>query len=446
MDDRFPRWFRGAFRCSVCLFAGTVSLFNGATIGATSYTASAGGNWGDSSIWGGSGFPNAAGDTASVNFGTNHILADSAGLDASFTLAAYNNGSGGQGNSNTISNVTNGVGVLIMDNGLGTASMTSSKTNSRAFNVNVGIQLNSNFSIGAKASVMMNFTKGISSGAEQITGIEITANTGTAGTGTVTLSGVASSYIGNTQIDGNTTGNTGAGRLRIGLNDALPTGTVLTVNGSTSTTTATAAGGRFDLNGFNQTVAGLSGGGGTALGTVTNLGTGTTTKTFTVNNAANYDFSGQIINGTTALVAFTKSGAGVQILSGVNTYTGATTITNGVLEIGSAGTINNTASIALNGGTLRYNSSTAYSGGAITNTGGTISGTGDINAVVNLDSLADKLAPGNSPGIQEYVPAQNWSSFTYLWELNSFTDTTAGTDYDQIQATGGLNLSGGANA
>ena len=74
----------------------------------------------------------------------------------------------------------------------------------------------------------------------------------------------------------------------------------------------------------------------------------------------------------------------------------------------------------------------------------------DLDAVVNnldnLDNLGDTLAPGNSPGIQTFSPAQTWSSFSYDWEVNNFTGTTAGSDFDQIGLSSTLNLSGGSGS
>jgi hypothetical protein len=69
-----------------------------------------------------------------------------------------------------------------------------------------------------------------------------------------------------------------------------------------------------------------------------------------------------------------------------------------------------------------------------------LGGTGTINSAVALNSLNDVLSPGNSPGIQSFTPNQTWSSFTYDWELNNFTGTTAGTAFDQISIAGSLDL------
>jgi autotransporter-associated beta strand protein len=71
-------------------------------------------------------------------------------------------------------------------------------------------------------------------------------------------------------------------------------------------------------------------GGGTVTASNT---TGTTsTGTLTVNNGNGAEFSGNISQGGTGVIAFTKSGAGSQTLSGTNSYTGKTTISGGMLR------------------------------------------------------------------------------------------------------------------
>jgi len=156
------------------------------------------------------------------------------------------------------------------------------------------------------------------------------------------------------------------------------------------------------------------------------------------------DFSGAAISGTGS---FTQAGAGTTTLTAANDYTGATFISGGTLALSGSGTINTTTSLSIaSGTTFRYNSSVAYSGGTINNNGGTISGTGTIGVAVTLNSTGDKLAPGNSPGVQNYSVSQTWNSFTYEWETNNFTGTTAGTDFDQIAIAGSLDLTGGSGS
>jgi autotransporter-associated beta strand protein len=155
--------------------------------------------------------------------------------------------------------------------------------------------------------------------------------------------------------------------------------------------------------------------------------------------------------GTTNLV---KNGSGTNILKAANTYTGATTVNEGILNIAGTGSINTSSGISVAAGAkFVYNSSTALSVAPTLNGTGTsasnravLGGTGTVGTSVTLDNLGDVLSPGNSPGIQNYTPAQSWSSFSYDWEVNNFTGTTAGTAFDQIGVGGTLNLSGGSGS
>lgn len=81
----------------------------------------------------------------------------------------------------------------------------------------------------------------------------------------------------------------------------------------------------------SATVHSLAGGGAISASNTT---TGTPTGTLTVANGNGAQFSGNISQGGTGIIAFTKSGTGTQTLSGTNTYTGKTTISTsgGVLK------------------------------------------------------------------------------------------------------------------
>jgi autotransporter-associated beta strand protein len=166
-------------------------------------------------------------------------------------------------------------------------------------------------------------------------------------------------------------------------------------------------------------------------------------------NSGTTTFSGVISNGPgTGALSLAKTGGSTQILSGVNIYTGATTVTSGTLEISGSGSINSTTSLTVaTAAKLVYNSSTALnigpslSGNGLANRA-MLGGTGPINASVILDNVGDVLSPGNSPGTQSYAVGQSWASFSYDWETNNFPGTIAGMDFDQIGITGELNLSG----
>lgn len=121
------------------------------------------------------------------------------------------------------------------------------------------------------------------------------------GTGTMTLSGL-STYTGATEVQ--------AGELRLGGDNRLAAATVARVQSS----------GRFGLNGFQQTVAGIEGSGVIAMGS----------GSLTTGAATNHTFSGSI----TGTGGYTHQGPGTQVLSGQNTYTGLTMVSGGTLALG----------------------------------------------------------------------------------------------------------------
>ena len=133
------------------------------------------------------------------------------------------------------------------------------------------------------------------------------------GAGVLTLSGT-NTYTGATSIL--------AGTLQAG---AAGGGSVFGVNSAISL--ADAAGVVLDLNGFNQTVGSLAGGGSTG-GQVT---LGSATLTLGGSNAP-ATFAGIISGAGGALI---KTGTGTLNLSGANSYTGLTTVSAGVLVVGS---------------------------------------------------------------------------------------------------------------
>ncbi len=193
-------------------------------------------------------------------------------------------------------------------------------------------------------------------------GLELQGNGGsTSGYLRTTLAGTLN-YAGPTYLS-----NTS--NLRVALNaTTLPAGTVLNFRPSTTAVTA-----QFDLNGNNQTVAGLQSLG-TSTGPTQVINSSATASVFTVNNTANNVFSGNLgtvgalnpggtvtntTGGSTTTVilaagtannfSVVKGGAGMLTLTGANSYTGATTINAGTLLL-STGTINGSTSVTVNNG------------------------------------------------------------------------------------------------
>jgi len=185
------------------------------------------------------------------------------------------------------------------------------------------------------------------------------------GTGMLTLS-AGNTYTGITWIYG-------GGSLAVGVNNALPTTTTLILGGTDNSI------GTFDLNGNNQTIAGLSG---TGTGTKTVTNNGASTSTLTITGGGTY--SGVITNGS-GTTALTVSGGNLA-LGGANTFTGATTISSGTLQLGNSGTTGSlaTTSTIVNNSVFAINRSNAvaqgtdFSAAAISGTGQfTQAGTGN---------------------------------------------------------------------
>ena len=136
----------------------------------------------------------------------------------------------------------------------------------------------------------------------------------------------------------------------LGANNKLPavSGVVLDSGGNTI----------FDLNGFNQQCASLSGSAiGAAAARILN-NNASTPSTLTVSPASGITgfYQGALTDGT-GILSFVKSGEGTQALASANTYTGTTTISQGRLEIGGGSTTGslNPASQIVNNDILAFN-------------------------------------------------------------------------------------------
>ena len=162
---------------------------------------------------------------------------------------------------------------------------------------------------------------------------------------------------------------TGTSASTLQTNGTLTVGSGITVN----------SGATLDLDGQSVTESGASGattGGLNGNGTV--LDSNSTASVLTLNTGGgNGSFSGIVENngGTGGTLALTINGAGTQTLSGANTYTGTTTVNGGTLQIGTGGSIANTASVIVNtGGSLLFGttSTTNHLSAPVTLNGGTM--------------------------------------------------------------------------
>jgi autotransporter-associated beta strand protein len=113
---------------------------------------------------------------------------------------------------------------------------------------------------------------------------------------------------------------------------------VLTLNGGNGSGSGRTV--SFDLNGFDQTIAGLANTTGLTLRSQRIFNTGGQAATLSIHNTANHSFSGNL-NGTA--LSLDKSGPGTQTLAGSNAHTGITSVSEGILALGHTLALQNSA-------------------------------------------------------------------------------------------------------
>jgi len=124
----------------------------------------------------------------------------------------------------------------------------------------------------------------------------------------------------------------------LGIDNALPATTLLTLG-------ATASFGTVDLSGHYETVSGLAGNAGTIiLGNGAIVGSGTATLDVAGGTGVS-TFGGAIQGATNLLVS-----SGTLTLTGANVYTGGTSVSGGLLEISSAASLPAGTSLTLGSG------------------------------------------------------------------------------------------------
>jgi autotransporter-associated beta strand protein len=496
---------------SATALGATASAFNinGGTIDNTSGTAKTLANNNPITLGGSFAYGTSAGTASNnLNLGTGTV---SIGGSRIITL----NGAGALTFGGVLANTAAAGMSVTVNKGTGTTSTSSLNLGGISITAS-GDATARNFTLTGDGNI--NVTGGIVNGAGTGAGALIKS-----GTGILTLTG-ANAYTGTTSIN--------AGVLDAIDGTGLPTGSALQLRGgvfqSSGTFTRTVANGIFNWGGSSGGFAARGGlldlklnngtssltwgnsytniagessslvfGSATADNRVDfknglNLGTNAV-ATRTINVIDNPNSSADIarisgnITETTAGMGLLKDGAGTLELTGNNTYTGATTISAGTLQIGAGGTsgaISSTSGISNNGtlainrsdaltvstiisgtgalrkngaGTLALTGNNTYTGGTTVSTGtlmvnntsgsgtgsgsllvsagATLGGSGEIAGITTISGI---LAPGNSIGTLTVANDVTWdgsllSDGTANWKFELGAANTA----DLLRITGG---------
>jgi fibronectin-binding autotransporter adhesin len=312
-------------------------------------------------------FSNAAGQAYNLDTNSQSVTLATGLTSSGGTLTKLGAGTLSLSGANTYSGVTTiSAGTLSIGNGGTTGSVAGDITNNASLIFNRSNALTYTGNIGGTGSVTKQ------------------------GAGTTTLSGT-NSYSGGTTLS--------AGTLGLGSSGAIGTTGTISFGGGTmqfSASNTTDYSARFsnavsqayslDTNSQSVTLAtGLTSSGGTltklGAGTLVLTGANTYTGTTTISagtlSIGNGGTSGSIADGITdnsSLVfnrsdapshsgnisgtgTLTQQGAGTLTLTGSNSYSGGTTLSAGILNLGSSGAIGTSGTISFGGGTLQFSAS-----------------------------------------------------------------------------------------
>jgi len=145
---------------------------------------------------------------------------------------------------------------------------------------------------------------------------------------------------------------------------------------------------------------------------------------FVVGDDDTLTVSGNLASGSNGSSGVDKDGAGTLVLSGSNSYKGATRVNEGTLSLAAGYTHSGTGAYMVEGGTLK------------------IADGLDISSNSMTIGLGGVISPGNSPGTA-ITGNQTWNDGgAYLWEINDMAGgkgVDSGWDWLDIQGTLDIN-------
>ena len=235
------------------------------------------------------------------------------------------------------------------------------------------------------------------------------------GPGTLAVSGTSNSWSGGTNVQN--------GTLVVGANNALPTNTVVTLGNGTNS-------GILKLGGFNQTIGGLqiSGSGSNKV-----VNGSLAASTLTIDNASSYTYAGVLggVGTNENNFGLTKSNTGLLTLSGINTYTGTTTVNAGILALAGGAAIADTGAVSLAnilGAGLQLNASETI---------GSLAGGGTTGGTLNLQTFT--LTAGGNNSSTSFAGVISGTTTGNLVKAGTGTLTLSNSN----TFTGGLTINGG---
>jgi autotransporter-associated beta strand protein len=247
------------------------------------------------------------------------------------------------------------------------------------------------------------------------------------GSGTLTLSG-ANSYNGGTNIND--------GTLQFAQTNAMPaSGTVTTGDGATLAVNVGGAGEFTNASGNGSIDALLSGTGGQAAPVTFDSGAA---LGFDTTNASGDTFAySSVIADTNAganVLGITKLGSGTLVLSGSNTYTGATIVIGGTFQLGATLTSSTSVSVA-DGAALKLTGS----GIGLVTSSLAVSGTGYVDIVNNVLAVHGASAGTPTGGVYDGITGLVQSGLNAsggYWNGAGINSSTAAGDGSFITGIG----------